>query len=279
MNSPQLPICCNTEAFGTMENLSRDLDAPQSLLSAAVAISLHAIPDASVKEAQRRITAMSRVVSSRVHGTQVQALVAHLHEFLFEELGMEGNASDYYNPNNSLFPSVLRTHKGLPITLSLLYKLVGDGIGLNVWGVGLPGHFVAGVDMGNGKSALVDTFAGGRLLGLDEAKDRVANHFGNQVEWSSRLIEPVTNRYWITRILQNLLTSYGKTGQYAEISAVLEMELLLWPEESRLQRDLAVVLARVGKQDLASEWLEHYLHNNPEDPNGEDLRQLLASLS
>ena len=143
----------------------------------------------------------------------------------------------------------------------------------------IPTINVARVDMGGGKSALVDTFAGGRLLGLDEAKDRVANHFGNQVEWSPRLIEPVTNRYWITRILQNLLTSYGKTGQYAEISAVLEMELLLWPEESRLQRDLAVVLARVGKQDLASEWLEHYLHNNPEDPNGADLRQLLASLS
>ena len=260
-----------------MESLSRDIDQPQSLLSAAVAISLHAVPDASVNEAQRRITAMAKVVSSRVHGTQVQALVAHLHEFLFEELGVEGNSADYYNPNNSLFPCVLRTHKGLPITLSLLYKLVGDRVGLNVWGVGLPGHFVAGVDMG-GKVALIDTFAGGRLLSLEEAKERVVNHFGNQVEWSQRLIEPVTNRYWITRILQNLLTSYGKTGQYAEISAVLELELLLWPEEARLQRDLAVVLARVGKQDLASEWLEHYLHQNPEDPNGEDLRQLLASL-
>lgn len=276
--NPQLPICCSRTAFDTMSTLARDMDSPQALLPAAIAIALHAVPEASAKQAERRIDAIAKVVSSRVHGPQPQAMMAHLHEYLFEELGFQGNAENYYNPDNSLFPCVLKTQKGLPITLSLLYKLVADRVGLNVWGVGLPGHFVTGVDMG-GKTAWVDSFAGGRLLCLEDLKARVLQQFGEQLEWSERLIEPVTNRYWITRILQNLLAAYSKSGQHAEISAVLELEVLLWPEELRLQRDLAVVLARVGKQDLASTWLEHYLQKNPEDPNGEDLRQLLASLS
>lgn len=276
--NPQLPVCCSPAAYEVLSAMAPRIDAPESLLPAAVAIARHAVPDANLKECDRRLTAMAKVVASRVHGPQVQALVAHMHQYLFDEIGFEGNAADYYNPENSLLPCVMKSQKGLPITLSLVYKLVSDRVGLNVWGVRLPGHFLAGLEMG-GKTAWIDSFAGGLLLTLEEAKSRVQSQFGQQLEWSERLIEPVTNRYWITRILQNLLTAYSKTGQYSDISAVLEMELLLWPEEARLQRDLAVVLARLGKQDLASAWLDHYLLSHPDDPHGEDLRQLLASLA
>ena len=143
-------------------------------------------------------------------------------QLLFAELAFAGNSEDYYNPENSLLPCVLETRLGLPITLSLVYKLVADKLGLGVWGVGLPGHFVAGTSM-NGRLVFVDSFGGGRLLSVNDARTRVASQFGETIPWSDRLIEPVSNRYWVTRILQNLLSAYSRSGQFSELAAVLEM--------------------------------------------------------
>jgi regulator of sirC expression with transglutaminase-like and TPR domain len=55
---------------------------------------------------------------------------------------------------------------------------------------------------------------------------------------------------------------------------VLEMEMLLWPEQNQLQRDLGLVLARCGKTGPASQMLDSYLRSNPDDPQREDLEQL-----
>ena len=84
----------------------------------------------------------------------------------------------------------------------------------------------------------------------------------------------MSNRHWLTRILQNLLNVFGARSQYSDVAAVLEMEMLLWPEQSQLQRDLGLVLARCGLTAPASKWLETYLQNNPDDPQREDLEQL-----
>ena len=103
-------------------------------------------------------------VRARVRGTQPQALLAHLHDVLFDEEGFQGNTDDYYNVNNSYLPVVLQSKQGLPITLSLLYKAVAERLGLKVWGIGLPGHFICGLNA-DGSQMLIDPFSGGRLPG------------------------------------------------------------------------------------------------------------------
>ena len=51
--------------------------------------------------------------------------------------------SDYYDPRNSYLNEVLDRRTGIPITLSAVAMAVGGRAGLEVVGVGLPGHFVA----------------------------------------------------------------------------------------------------------------------------------------
>ena len=65
---------------------------------------------------------------------------------LYNNNPFTGNTEDYYNPANSYLPTVLETKRGLPITLSLVYRLVAERVGLRSWGVGLPGHFVVAVE-------------------------------------------------------------------------------------------------------------------------------------
>lgn len=275
---PRLPICCSPGVFDALTATLDNLEAAASLVHGAVAISRLEIPKADVKQTQQQIAQLASAIAGRVHGPQPQALVAHLHDYLFDECHFAGNSADYYNPCNSFLPWVIEHRTGLPITLSLLYRCVAEALGLRVHGIGLPGHFIVGIELDD-SLCWIDPFSAGKMISEEEARARMTNQFGKQVEWSNRFAEPVNNRYWLTRILQNLLTAYGRRNQHAKVAAVLEMELLLWPDETRLQRDLAVLLARVGKTAEATHWLDYYLANNPDDPQRSDLRQLIANLT
>jgi regulator of sirC expression with transglutaminase-like and TPR domain len=273
----RLPLCCSPEAYRLLAGQIRAINSPDALLQCAIAISMHQMPNVDPQAVDRELQRYADVVRARVRGDQPQALLAHLHQFLFDEQGFAGNSSDYYNPANSYLPALLETKLGLPISLSLVYKIVAERLGFRAWGVGLPGHFLVGISC-EGSTMLVDTFAGGRVLTPDEAHERMREIFGPEIEWSEELLAPASNRHWLTRMLQNLLNIFGSRGHYADVAAMLEMEILLWPEQSRLQRDLALVLARLGMSKPASYWLNTYLDGKPDDPQGDDLRQLLEVL-
>jgi regulator of sirC expression with transglutaminase-like and TPR domain len=275
--NPALPLCCTPKAFKLLRSLRDSIESPDALIPGAIAIAMHENENADPIDVDAKLQSFADAIRSRVRGSQPQALLAHLHEFLFDEIGFVGNSEDYYEASNSYLPAVLETKRGLPITLSLIYKSVAERIGLRSWGVGLPGHFIVGVECGESEM-LVDPFAAGRILTPDEAHDRVKEMLGDEAEWSDEFLQPVSNRHWLTRMLQNLLRNFGRAGHYADVAAVLEMEMLLWPEQGHLQRDLALVLARIGLARPASEWLDRYLKNNPDDPQRTDLEQLLDVL-
>jgi len=275
---PPIPLCCAPAAYNLMAKQAAAIHSPDALLEGAVAVAMHQMDNVDVGHVDRVLQSYADTVRARVRGDQPQAVLAHLHNFLFDEQGFKGNADDYYNPINSYLPAVLKNKTGLPITLSLIYKIVAERLGLKCWGVGLPGHFLVAVDV-DAAPMLVDPFSGGRILTPDEAQDHIKETFGEELEWNEDLLEPVTNLHWLTRMLQNLLHIFGATRQYADLAAMLEMEMLLWPKQNHLQRDLALVLARIGLSQPASQWLDHYLRTNPDDPQKGDLEQLLEVLS
>jgi len=282
---PTLPLCCTPAAFNLMSRQVNCIDSPDALLEGAVAIAMHRMDSVEVGHVDRTIQSYADAIRKRVRGPQPQAILAHLHEYLFEEQKFSGNAEDYYNPMNSYLPAVLKSKRGLPITLSLIYKLVAERVGLRVHGIGLPGHFLVAVETGqplreDGSNAmLIDPFGGGRVLTADEAQAAVSETFGEGIEWSDEMLQPVTNLHWLTRMIQNLLHIFGGNGEYSDVAAMLELEMLLWPQQTHLQRDLALVLARIGMSQPASAWLNEYLKTNPKDPQRSDLEQLLEVLS
>lgn len=86
-----------------------------------------------------------------------------LANFLFKEKALQGEKKDYYNPFNSNLVYVLETKKGLPISLAIIYILIGKRLGLNVEGCNFPGHFLAKTYVEN-ELALIDGFNGGRII-------------------------------------------------------------------------------------------------------------------
>src|SRR3954464_11615726 len=230
---PRLPICCSPEAFRLLSSQLPSINSADALLQGAVAVSMHQLKSADPAKVDKTLQGYADDVRSRVRGSQPQAILAHMHDFLFEDLKFSGNTLDYYNTANSYLPAVLETKLGLPISLCLVYKAVAERLGFRTWGVGLPGHFLCGIEL-DGSRMLVDPFAAGRVMTPDEARGRMQEIFGEEAEWSEDLLKPASNRHWLTRMLQNLLNIFGSSGNYNEVAAGLGLEKIPLPENTPL---------------------------------------------
>ncbi|MEZ6050945.1 MAG: tetratricopeptide repeat protein, partial [Planctomycetaceae bacterium] len=126
-----------------------------------------------------------------------------LHTYLFEEMGFHGSRTNYGSASNSYFNEVIDDREGLPITLSLLYMELARRLDLKVDGIGLPGHFVVGVHLGQESPQLVDVFDRGSLMTLDDAKGKVLSITG--YPWDDDFLSAYSGRQIIVRMLRNLL--------------------------------------------------------------------------
>lgn len=276
------PLCCERRAWEALRRVLHDVETPDGLVRAAVAIAMHHRGGVRAETVLDELNGIASEVRKRVRSRQTRAVLAHLHDHLFEELGFGGGIDEsvgveVHHATHSYLPDVLQRRRGLPIVMALIYVEVARRLGLNAWGIGLPGHFMAGVEC-DGKRLIIDAFNRGRLLSLSDAAERLRELYGQEAEFTSDLLEPVSHRMWLTRIMQNLIRAFGSAGQFVDVGAMLELEMLLWPEQDRLQRDFGLVLARLGMTRPAGLWLSKYLKNNPDDPQREDLERFLGAL-
>jgi regulator of sirC expression with transglutaminase-like and TPR domain len=117
--------------------------------------------------------------------------------------GIGGNVDDYDDPDNSYLNCVLASRRGIPISLSILWMEVGRRAGMEMQGVGLPGHFVV-----YAAGQLVDPFHYGEAIGFDEAAALIANAIGGDPRLDRRWLEPVGSADIIRRVLRNLESVY-----------------------------------------------------------------------
>ena len=90
-----------------------------------------------------------------------------LNRVLFHEHALRGNSDNYADPLNSFLDQVLIRRKGIPISLSIVYLLVAERVGLQLEPVGLPGHFMVGC-YEEAVPFFIDPFNAGLLLAAEE---------------------------------------------------------------------------------------------------------------
>lgn len=136
--------------------------------------------------------------------------VRTLAEFLFRDYGLRGaKAQEFYNPLNSDLVYVIHEKRGLPISLASVYILVGERLGLTVYGVNFPGHFLARVTS-NDRPLIVDCFNGGRFFSEEEI---IATHRGPEEALRRLLRSPADASTIIARVLRNLVGSFERGRQ------------------------------------------------------------------
>ncbi|NEQ71080.1 MAG: hypothetical protein F6K21_37480, partial [Symploca sp. SIO2D2] len=116
---------------------------------------------------------------------------------------------NYNDPENSFLDSVLENRKGLPLTLSVLYILVAQRLGLHLEPIGIPGHFLVGCFEDDAPFYL-DPFERGRFYTPQGLRDRIENA---NIEPELGHLAPASIRETLARCCRNLVNHYTLSGQ------------------------------------------------------------------
>jgi regulator of sirC expression with transglutaminase-like and TPR domain len=170
-------------------------------------IARYAFPNLDVDGYISKLDEMAAQVRDRM-GRRVSGedAVKALNRHLFSELGFRGNTKNYYEVDNSYLNRVLDRRTGIPISLSIVYILVGRRLGLPVYGIGMPGHFLVKFDSERYR-VFVDSFNAGALLSeRDCARFLMQAGYG----FEEKYLQKSSTRAILVRTLKNLVAIYGK---------------------------------------------------------------------
>lgn len=259
-----------TEQFRALVEGGRD-DPPLDV--GCLLIAAHARPASDAGTVLGDGLALLDDLARTCPGPTLDDLRAHL----FSRLGFRGNREHYDDPRNSLLDHVLIHRIGIPITLSVVVIEVGRRLGLDLAGVGMPGHFLVGVS----PERFVDAFDGGRLLDPAGCRERFAELAGPGAPWSDELLAPVSSRAVLARVLANLRQLFAAAQDLNGLDWVLELRLGIPGVSSRERAERASVLAALGRYDEAASQLEALARDKDAggpDGGGPELRSRAARL-
>ena len=260
------------EAFAV---IARSEDREIDLARAAMLIAATQYPGLDIDRELGALDSLASGIADRLSGERSPLYELNvLSEYLFDELGFSGNRADYYDSRNSLLNDVLRRRLGIPITLSLVYIEVGKRLGVPLVGIGMPGHFL--VRHADVQDLYVDAFHGGIMLSEQECAQRLQESTGTAVPWSPSLLEPVTRREFVARMLRNLKGIYIHRQDHSRALAIIESLMLLEPRTPAEQRDRGLAHYRLGDYSEALEDLSAYL-DSPQDKQDSGAVQALVA--
>jgi regulator of sirC expression with transglutaminase-like and TPR domain len=249
-------------------------DEQVDLAQAALLIACEEYPDLDVGRYLRRVDALADAVAARLEGDPGPlSAVRALNGLLFDEEGFRGNLEDYYDPRNSFLNDVLDRRTGIPITLSTLYIEVGRRAGLDVEGIGLPGHFVVRVN-----GTLVDPFHGGAVLTEQDCQKRLDRIYGGRLQLDETMLAACDRKAIVARTLGNLKAIYTKAGDFFRALNVVELLLRVNPESLEEMRDRGMLHASLDCYALAAGELEEYVRRSGTAADREQVRQKAAEM-
>jgi regulator of sirC expression with transglutaminase-like and TPR domain len=174
-------------------------------------------------------------------------------EHLFGAVGLQGDTADYKHPRNSLLNVVLDRRRGIPITLSIVVMEVGRRLGLDLAGVGMPGHFL--VRDRDDPDVFVDPFHQAQLDRVGCEKLFAVIH-GSSASFDDRFLNPVGPRAIMARVVTNLQRSYVGRGDRAGALWAQCLRVVVPGATVGDRRQLAALLAANGRFDAAAMELE-----------------------
>lgn len=234
------------------------------LLEAVASLAQDEYPDLDVQQVLGDVDQLLARLKRRI-SADAPALhrLRMLNQFFFRDLSFGGNVNDYYDPDNSYLNAVLRTRRGIPISLAVIWIELAQGLGLHARGVSFPGHFMVKVNLPRGQ-VVIDPFSGASLS-RDELAERLEPYkrrSGLVDEFDVPLglyLQAASPRDIVARMLRNLKEIHRNQADWARLIAVQNRLIVLLPEAWVERRDRGLAHAEMGNTAQAVEDLETYL--------------------
>ncbi len=149
-----------------------------------------------------------------------------LNHVIFDLHHFDGNKSDMTAPQNSCINTFLETHKGSPLSLGILFVILARKLGLPVYGVNLPQHFIlayltdTGITNPDEEDVLfyINPFNKGAVFTRREIEMFIRQM---KLKPEKSFFAPCSNPDIIRRLITNLIHSYNQYG-YPDKTEALE---------------------------------------------------------
>lgn len=249
------------------------------LLRGALTIARTAYPQLDSESCVTEVDRLAGRVRQTVGSLQdARTVLSAINQVLFVEEGFRGNRDDYYDPRNSYLNDVLRRRLGIPITLSIVYMEVAHRVGVPVFGVGMPGHFLLKHYDVTGQATFIDAYDSGVLLSAAECEVRLNEVYGGKMTLQPQFLNTVRKRQILTRMLNNLRQIFLTVRQYRKTLMVIDLILAIHPRSPDDLRQRALLRYNEGMLRPAAEDLDEYVKIAPDASDADEMKETALAI-
>jgi regulator of sirC expression with transglutaminase-like and TPR domain len=259
------------------------------LLEAAASLAQDEEPSIDVQQVLDDVERLLKRVTSRMpEEADDLTRLAILTQVFYKDLGFGVNANNYFAPENSYLFEVLRTRRGIPISLAVIWLELARGLELQAQGISFPGHFLVKVAL-EGGLVVLDPLTG-ESLGLDSLSERLSPYRDPSDQTAAPdldegetplglYLQACPPRDMLARMLRNLKEIFRAQEDWPRMLQVLDRLVILLPEAWSERRDRGLVHAELGHVHEALQDLRLYLEAVPAGPDTVALRNRMIELS
>lgn len=207
-------------------------------------------------------------------------LIEKINHQLYKIENFKGNRDDYYNPSNSLLNIVVKRKTGNPLTLSILYIQLAHSLNFRLYPVNFPSHFMVKHVLDDEENEIIiDPFNEGRIMD-DYSLKELLDHFYPKmnIALTRKLVDRASNPDVVTRMLNNLKTSFFECQDLDNAELVNEMILDINSEDQHSLRDKGMVFLHKKNYKQALEFFNSYLEKFPEANDADTILELIRRI-
>jgi len=250
-------------------------DKSIDLMEAALCVAAVMNPDIDIKKTRLDLKRLAETARFQLkYKGDTEDMAKRLCQYIHQDQGFIGNNEDFYDPRNSFLDQVLERRQGIPITMALVYIHIGRAIGLDIRGLGFPGHFL--VKATGESEVVIDPFAGA-ILSQEDCYKRLEKAL-HPTELLPAYMRPISAKNILARILSNLKLIYMKKKEFESSLTCCQWRLLIDPDNAQDILDSAVLLEKLECFESAATELERLLSMAPEARVAPTIRAKIASL-
>ncbi len=227
----------HTIQFETLQKALKDWakDEQDDLLKGTILLARYQYPDFDEAKIRKQLAQIKQDVWLELH-EDLTALekVKIVNHILFEVHQFSGNITNYHAPQNSFINNVLESKKGNPLMLSVVYALICKELGIPVYGINLPQHFVLAyvnenanlIDVNNKSLSnnilfYINPFSKGLIFNQKDIDSFLKQL---NLEPEAKYYLPCSNVEILKRCINNLVYSYEKLGYLEKVAELKALE-------------------------------------------------------
>jgi regulator of sirC expression with transglutaminase-like and TPR domain len=265
-------LLAELRAIGERDEHSIDIAETALLLAAADGDDVDLAP---YRRHLAEIAAGARAATEARASVELQAQA--LQQLLAGRHGYTGDAETYDDVRNANLVHVINRRRGLPVALGILFLHAGHAYGADIVGLNFPSHFLVRL-AARGQRAILDPFAGGRMMAAADLRQRLKELQGDSAEMDRSHYAEMGVRDVLLRLQNNIKLRAVAAGEIARALDVLETMTAIAPGRGELWWETAVMQSRLGNLKTAIATLEHYLSGSGQASGRDEIEDLLRRL-